>query len=350
MTELSLPPFDTTPEARATIRAVFHRQFFIVPPLVENVDLTGKVALVTGSNAGLGLECARQLLELGLSRLILAVRNEEKGNKARASLLANWKRDNVSIDVWNLDMLSYDSVVAFAARAQTLDRLDIAVLNVGILKPKFEMTNAHSPSSGGSHEETIQVNVLSTTLLSILLLPALRPRPSTAAGPGRLVVVSSDVSSWAKFKDRDIGPLLPRLDNPEFFEPFERYCVSKLLGQFAISQLAGKVDPSQVIVTLPNPGLAYGTRLGMSPKLNIPDIIGVILKRILGRHPSVGARTIVAAAVKFGPEAHGQYVEDGKLQPLAPLAYMPEGKRAAERLWEEMMEELAFAKPDEILN
>jgi NAD(P)-dependent dehydrogenase (short-subunit alcohol dehydrogenase family) len=314
MTDLSSPLFDTTPEARATGRAVLWRQLFVVPPPVENGDLTGKIALITGSNSGIGLECARQLLEFGPSRLILAVRNKEKGEKAKASLLAKSQSKNTSIDVWELDMLSYNSILAFIARAQTLHRLDIAVLNAGILKPKFHATNAHSPSTGSSHEETIQVNVLSTALLSILLLPILRPK-SSLADPGRLVVVSSDVASFAKFKERDSQPLLPSFDDPKSYEPGERYCVSKLLGQLAMSQLAKQVDPSQVTITLPNPGLVYGTSLGVSPKPNIIDMMGAVLKRIFGRHPSVGTRTITAAAVKFGPEAHGQYVEDGKLQP-----------------------------------
>ncbi|KAI0914432.1 NAD(P)-binding protein [Ustulina deusta] len=349
MTDASPPPFDTSPEARATVRATLWRQLFVVPPRVDNVDLTGKTAIVTGSNGGIGLECARQLLDLGLSRLILAVRSEEKGERAKTSLLTNSQRQDISIEVWSLDMLSYESTIALAARAQTLGHLDIAVLNVGILKQKYQSVNAHSPSSGGGHEETIQVNVISTTLLSILLLPALKPKTASNTAPGRLVVVTSDVASFAKFKERDNKPLLPSFDDPKSFGSFERYCTSKLLGQFTISELAKRVDPSKVIITLPNPGLVYGTRLGQLPETNVVDMIRSFLKRIFGRHPSVGTRTITAAAVKFGPEAHGQYVEDGKLQPLAPLAYKAEGIRIAQSLWNEVMEELSFSQAGEVL-
>ncbi|KAI1264038.1 NAD(P)-binding protein [Xylariaceae sp. FL1019] len=349
MTDLSSLPFDTTPESRATVRALLWRQLFVVPPAVQDGDLKGKTVLITGSNRGIGLECGRQLLTFRPSRLILGVRNEEKGESAKESLLASYPQKDVSIDVWKVDMLSYDSIMELAARANTLDQLDIAVLNVGVLKPKFETTNAHSASNGNSHEESIQVNVLSTTLLSILLLPTLKPKSSSASSPSRLVVVSSDVSSFAKFKERDSRPLLPAFDDPKSYDPFQRYFVSKLLNQLAMSQLAKRVDGSRITITLPNPGLCHGTRLGMSAKVNIPDIIGTVFKRIVGRHPSVGTRTIMAAAVKFGPEAHGQYVEDGKLQPLPPLAYTPEGQRVAELLWKEMMEELSFAKPEDII-
>ncbi|KAI1334896.1 NAD(P)-binding protein [Xylariaceae sp. FL0016] len=350
MTNVSPPTFDTSPAARATVRATLWRQLFVVPPRVEDVDLTGKTAIVTGSNGGIGLECARQLLDLGLSHLILAVRNEGKGEQAKSSLLADKQRQDIVIDVWRLDMLSYESITAFAVRAQTLDRLDIAVLNVGIIKRKFDMVDAHSSSNGKGHEETIQVNVLSTTLLATLLLPALKLNSSTTTSPGRLVVVSSDVSAFAKFKERVSQPLLPSFDHPKSFDSFERYCTSKLLGQFTMSELAKRVDPAEVIITLPNPGLVYGTALGQLPETNIADTIGNFLKRIFGRHPSVGTRTLTAAAVKFSREAHGQYVEDGELQPLAPLVYKPEGVRIAESLWDEVMQELSFAKMDERLS
>ncbi|KAI0456768.1 NAD(P)-binding protein [Xylaria acuta] len=340
-------PFDTPPEKRATVRAALRRQFCVVPPAVKDVDLGGKTAIVTGSNGGMGLECARQLLGLGLTRLILAVRNEQKGQQARTTLLSEHQLPDDAIDVWELDMLSYDSIIAFTERAKTLDRVDIAVLNAGIFNQKFKMVNAYPASS---HEETIQLNVLSTTLLSILLLVVLKAKrlpPSNT--PGRLVVVSSDVSSFAKFKERNHQPLLPSFNEPKLFDGWERYCTSKLLGQLAISELAKRVDPSIAIITLPNPGLCYGTHLGQLPGTNIVDMIGSFIKRIFGRHPSVGARTITAGAVKFGREAHGQYVEDGKLEPLAPFAYEPQGERVAQLLWDQMMEELSFAKVEEIL-
>jgi short-subunit dehydrogenase involved in D-alanine esterification of teichoic acids len=51
-------------------------------------------------------------------------------------------------------MLSYDSITAFAERAKTLEHLNIAILNAGIMK----QTHAINPSTG--HEESIQVNFL----------------------------------------------------------------------------------------------------------------------------------------------------------------------------------------------
>ncbi|KAH0371406.1 hypothetical protein KCU65_g1864, partial [Aureobasidium melanogenum] len=61
--------FDITPEKEASTRQYLYRQFFVTPPLVspQEVDLMGKTAIITGSNVGLGLECARQLLDLKLT-------------------------------------------------------------------------------------------------------------------------------------------------------------------------------------------------------------------------------------------------------------------------------------------
>ncbi|KAI0103373.1 NAD(P)-binding protein [Nemania sp. FL0031] len=347
MVEAAPRPFDTLPEQRATVRATLWRQLCVVPPPVKDIDLGGKTAIITGSNTGIGLECARQLLSLGLARLILAVRDERKGQQARARLMSEYQLPDGAIDVWELDMLSYDSIISFTKRTKTLHRLDIAILNAGVFNQKFRKVDA-CPAS--SHEETIQLNVLSTILLSILLIPVFKAkRPPAPGTPGRLVVVSSDVASFAKFKEQKCQPLIPSFNDPETFDGWGRYCTSKLLGQLAISELAKRVDPSIVIITLPNPGLCYGTHLGQLPGTNIVDMIGSFVKRIFGRHPSVGVRTITAGAVNFGHEAHGQYVEDGKLQPLAPFAYKPEGERVARLLWEEMMQELSFTKVEEML-
>lgn len=305
-------PFDSPPERRATVHAHLWRQFFVTPPPIRDVDLKGETAIVTGSNAGLGFECAHQLLDLGLSKLILAVRSDLKGQRAKAKLSSGRQLQDGAIEVWNLDLLSYDSITAFAERAKTLQRLNIAVLNASVFKQKYEVAR---PAPSTSHEESIQVNVISNLLLSILLLPSLRPK-APSDSPGRLVVVSSDVASWSKFTGTDgAEPLFSTFDKPEPFDFWDRYCISKLLSQLMISELAKRVHPSIVIITMPNPGLTYGTSLGRLPGWNPGDYIGDVLKYIFGRSATLGARTIVAGAVKFGSNAHGQYIEDGKLEP-----------------------------------
>src|ERR1700753_2040922 len=99
--------------------------------LPKDTNLSGMVATVTGSNAGLGLECASQLLSHRLSHLVLAVRSMTKGETAANELRRHYP--NAIINVWQLDMASYESVQAFVARAdKELSRLDIAILNAGV--------------------------------------------------------------------------------------------------------------------------------------------------------------------------------------------------------------------------
>lgn len=158
-------------------KVFFTNQFLTKPRWPPaDTDLSGKVAIVTGANIGLGFQCARQLLSLHLSRLIVAVRSSQRGQEAAAILGHEFPK--AIIDVWLLDMSSYESIQNFAAKVdRELSRLDIVVLNAGQYNLKFKK----NPSTG--HEETVQVNYLSTVLLAILLLPSLRDN-SPAGEPG----------------------------------------------------------------------------------------------------------------------------------------------------------------------
>lgn len=296
------------PETRAGVRAFFYRQLLVTPLQPSDVNLQGKTAIVTGSNAGIGLECARQLLGLGTSRLILAVRNETQGESAKALLLAGGQFDDRTIEVWKLDLESYESIASFADRANALDRLDIAVLNAGIMQQDHQLNTATG------HEQTVQINLLSTALLTILLLPILKAKNNTSETPGRIALVSSDMASWAKLSPTT--PVLPTLDKPEGYNAFGHYKASKALAQMFVFQLAQTIPSSVAIMTMPNPGLCYGTGLGLAtPGGNVADKIAGVFKRILGRSASLGARVLVDAVTQHGAEAHGHYIEDCQIQP-----------------------------------
>ncbi|PYI08564.1 NAD(P)-binding protein [Aspergillus sclerotiicarbonarius CBS 121057] len=310
-------PFDSaTIKSRATQGAFFKRQLFGEPPIVSrtDVDLSGKTAIVTGSNTGLGFECNKQLLDLGLSRLIIAVRSEAKGEEAKKELLVESSRTAI-IEVWKLDLSRYDSIVAFVERTRSLDRLDIVINNAGVSKRIFKLNK----STG--HEETVQVNHLSNALLTILLIP---------------------------FKEQNFTPLLSAFDKRENFDDQDRYPTSKLLGQLFLSELAKRVPPSGVVINAPNPGLCK-SGLVREFRGTLVGYIFSIMEFILARKPAVGARALTDAAVKHGAEAHGQYIEDGKLAPMAPFVYTPQGEKIAQTLWQETMNELAFARVADIL-
>lgn len=216
--------FDITPEKEASKLEFLRRQFFGAPPAVSrrDADLSGKAAVITGANGGIGMECSRQLLDLGLSKLILAVRDEAKGEAARKTLLAaNALESSQTIEIWKLDHASYESVVSFAERVENLSpRLDIAILNAGVNRGSY----VKNPTTG--HEENLQTNYLSTILLLLLLLRVFNkagpPASSPRSSPGRIVIVSSDTAAVRNL------PLFSQFRNRDFF--LDLIFKSSLLG------------------------------------------------------------------------------------------------------------------------
>ncbi|KAJ2988953.1 hypothetical protein NUW58_g3713 [Xylaria curta] len=336
--------FALTPEKEASFMQFLYRQFFVHPKAIskENTDLSGKVAIVIGSSGGIGLECARQLLDIGVSKLILGVRDEAKATALVEKIPADYD-PKPTIEVWGLDYLSYDSVLDFVERANHLDRLDIVILNAGVFRTAINIT----PSTG--HEEDIQVNYLSTVLLLARFLPILKAKAS-GAQVGRITVVSSDTAAWYSLKEKDQDPLLPSFDKQQKnFNYHERYATSKLLGQLFIVELAKRVPSSVAIINCANPGFCHSSGLSRDASgTAIGSLFGVIA-RLVGRSPSIGARSVVDAVVNHGAEVHGHYIEDRKLTPMSPFVYTAEAKQVIPRLWQETMNELSFAGVEGII-
>lgn len=301
--------FEISPEKEATFSQFLYRQFFVKPSPVQpqKVDLQGKTAIVTGSNGGIGLECCRQLLRLGLSRLVMAVRDEQKGHDAMQQLYSSEGKGKI-IEVWQLDLESYTSISAFAQRTTSLDRIDYVVLNAGITRATFRL----NPSTG--HEDNIQVNYLSNVLLTILLLPVLKSKQSTQQHPSRVIFVSSDAAPWTDFPEQDAQPLLPAFDVPGTMNMTNRYYTSKLLQQFFVAEAGKRIPASVAVITASTPGLVHGT----DALKELPGLGGRVqrgLVHVIGYSPEVGARQLVDAAVNHGDETHGQYLCSQKIKP-----------------------------------
>ena len=159
----------------------FYRQIFTTPALItpSQVSLTGKTGIVTGSNTGLGYHASSQLLSLGLSRLILAVRDTSKGEKAEPSLLSALKQSGskhqLIIEIWPVDLTDYASITDFATRARNTPnlRIDFARLNAGVARFDFQQTP-------NGNELTIQKNWLRSALMALLLRPILQAQYTRA--------------------------------------------------------------------------------------------------------------------------------------------------------------------------
>ncbi|KAK8113321.1 hypothetical protein PG984_013847 [Apiospora sp. TS-2023a] len=335
----------------------FRRQMFNpVPPIPAEINLVGKTVLATGSNSGLGLECARHFLALRASLLIMAVRSLSKGEAAAEGLRAEFP--DARIEVWELDMASFRSVRNFAERCKREltggeggvgggGRLYAAVLNAGLGEFEFKRVE-----EGRCRETTLQVNYLATALLALLLLPIMKPSPTDPASsePGRLTLISSDAAITAPLSDPGEGnSILDSLDRAETFDGFAQYGVSKLLLTMFVAKLATGhfVSADDVIVNVSNPGPTKGTELISKGPLSTRLFTGVLFG-VLGRSAADAARIYVHSNLVLGRESHGGYTE-WLVRAWPPMMYTEEGRRLSDRLWDETMKELSFAKVEELL-
>ncbi|KAF6812127.1 Short-chain dehydrogenase TIC 32, chloroplastic 2 [Colletotrichum musicola] len=314
--------------------AFLYRQAVVTPAEIPiEFDLSDCTLVMTGASSGLGLEASRQFLERNLGRLVMAVRDTTKGDHLAEGLRREFPLADVR--VWHLEMESYDSVRSFAARCRAdLDRIDVVVLNAAVVCQEFARSRE-------GHEMMLQVNYLSTALQALLLLPVLKERRPTNE-PGRLVVVSSDVTYWhTPEEDMVTGSLFKPADKERLWETGKNYQLSKFLGQLFVAKLATYVDPEHVIVNMSSSGLTAGTNI-VKPSVE-PFFMGV-LKKTLGRSVEVGARSYLDAALVKGPESHGSLTSDGVIKPWPAVMYTSEGHGLRERVWAETKREPGFAE------
>lgn len=272
-------------------------------PIPKGTSLAGQTAILTGGNIGIGFACAQGLLDLGLSRLIIAVRTPSKGEAAAAQMRE--KHKNAIIEVWRIDLLSYKSIQAFATKCQTLDRIDMAILNAGTIEQEFKL----SPEG---HEIMYQVNYLSTSLLAMLLLPTLKAK-APPGKPGRLTIVNSGTSHMSKLPNKGHNPFLPTFDDKGKFAN-DAYFASKALAHFWIVRLVERVKAEDVVVNLVDPGLVKGTGLHRNTGSIVKGIFSLV-KSLTGRTVEQGASTLIDAAVVKGKESHGSYIMDWAIWP-----------------------------------
>jgi retinol dehydrogenase 12 len=149
--------------------------------------LSGRVALVTGANSGMGKETARELARMG-AQVVLGCRSQQLGEAARDEIIET--TGSTGVTVMEVDLSSPASVRAFAhAFAERFPKLDVLVNNAAASLRVREVT----PDGFERHWAT---NVLGPHLLTTLLLPAL-----AASGHGRIVTVSTVAAGGLDLSD-----------------------------------------------------------------------------------------------------------------------------------------------------
>lgn len=113
-------------------------------------DQTGRVAVITGSNTGIGFEAARVLADHG-AQVVLAVRNLAKGEAAAAQIRA--QHPDAQVAITQLDLASLESIRTAAADLRSAyPRIDVLINNAGVMfTPRQETADGFEMQFGTNH-------------------------------------------------------------------------------------------------------------------------------------------------------------------------------------------------------
>ncbi|KAI1193511.1 short-chain dehydrogenase/reductase [Nemania serpens] len=305
------------------------------PPADPKVSFAGKTVLVTGANTGLGFQAAQKYAALGAERLILGVRSKAKGEEAKNAIVKETGHSN--IDILTVDLTSFDSVQAFVDDLSKLtDKLDVALLNAGLGNPTYQ-------KSSTGWEMAVQVNVLSTALMAVLLLPILRSTAAQGRTP-HLTFVNSNGHDMAKREW--LGPdgsLLQASNRETGWTAESSYSMVKLEGIAVMQKLAkviaGSAGSPEVIVNAVCPGLCK-TELGRNFGA-VQRTIGNLVLSFIARTAEQGSRTLVSGTA-LGPESHGRFWHNDVLYPIGEMA---KDEALMEKTWDEIYEVISKDRP-----
>ncbi len=256
-------------------------------------DLTGRRAIVTGANTGLGLETARELAAKGAT-VVLAVRSLDKGETARADITAGLPEADVSVQA--LDLASLASIrAASEALHERFDTIDLLVNNAGV------MFTPKSTTKDG-FELQLGVNHLGHFALTGLLLDLMLPVDGS-----RIVTVSSGAH---KFKS---GIDLADLAGTDGYNRTAAYGRSKLANLLFTYELQRRLEaadaPTSALAAHPG---GSNTELAR----NAPALmraVGIVFRPFMqsaamGALPTLRAATDPAAvgAQYYGPDGIGE--------------------------------------------
>ncbi|KIJ52357.1 hypothetical protein M422DRAFT_64871 [Sphaerobolus stellatus SS14] len=321
-------------------------QFTTLPTLSS--DLTGRTVIVIGANVGLGLEASRKFARMNPGRLILGCRNMEKAEGAVQDIKESTGCETV--EPWVVDLSDFKSVVAFADRydKEGGDRLDLLIMNAGV-------NFFHYTKTTDNWETILQVNHLSTCLLTLRLLPYLKKAPVFPPTP-RIVIVSSETHYFlSKLREAKDPRILESLNDPKYCAKMrtmeERYWITKLFNLFFVHSLADRLPkPSAespgLIVTSVNPGWCK-SKLMRSAGIIRSFALNMGAK-IMARTTEEGSRTLVWAALACpdgGIPLHGHYTATCRVEEESDYSLSEEGKVVRERVWDETLEVLTKVDP-----
>ncbi|KAJ5494798.1 Short-chain dehydrogenase/reductase SDR [Penicillium fimorum] len=297
------------------------------PPKDPQTSYKDKTVLVTGANTGIGYHAAVKFAALGASPLIIAVRTQEKGEATKAAIIRETGNENIV--VIPVDLSTFDAVKEFAAKLnEQVPKLDVALLNAGLAMPSFT-------KGPGEYEIGLQVNVFSTALMALLILPKLRETAAANAIPSHLTFTTSkgyqDVEeSWLE-SDKT---LIDQLNSKEGWFDQRHYLMVKLATMFALQGVADRHSDNQVIINAACPGFCK-TDLGRNFSLVSKICMGPI-QYFVARTAEQGSRSLVSATT-LGPESIGKLWHDDKVLEPSTLQVSKRGSELYRETWGQIL-------------
>jgi NAD(P)-dependent dehydrogenase (short-subunit alcohol dehydrogenase family) len=279
-------------------------------------DQSGRVAVVTGANSGIGLATARELARAG-AHVVLACRNTGRGEEAATAIRG--AAAGADVEVRPLDLAALASVRAFAERFE--GPLDLLINNAGLMAPPRRQT-------ADGFELQLGTNHLGHFALTGLLIGAMERREDA-----RVVTLSSQAHRMGRIRFGD-------LQGERFYFRWTAYGQSKLANLLFAVELERRLRAagSTVSSMAAHPGYA-ATNLQTAAPPFFDRLVGSLGNVLIAQSADMGALPSLYAATfpglpggtYVGPDGIGE--QRGHPRPVG-MASAARDQETARRLWE----------------
>jgi NAD(P)-dependent dehydrogenase (short-subunit alcohol dehydrogenase family) len=282
-------------------------------------DQTGRLAVVTGANSGLGLITAQELARAG-AHVVIACRNLGKGEQAADQIRRSVP--SAKLDLRELDLADLGSVSAFADRLHSEhNTLDLLVNNAGVMAPPRRLTRDGFESQIGTNH--LGHFALTGRLLDLLL----------AAPQARVVTLSSGAHRLGKISFKD-------LQSEHGYNNWRAYGQSKLANLMFCFELQRRATEAGVALrsVAAHPGYAATNLQFAGPSRFYEKAIMGVANKVIAQSAEMGALPTLYAAT--ADVSGGSFVgPDGFMEQRGyPHVVSGAGKAYDEEIWRKLWE------------
>lgn len=270
--------------------------------------MTGRVAMVTGANSGIGKATALALAKRGAT-VVMVCRDTKRGEAAKQAIIQ--KTGNSNVDLLIADLSSQHSIRSLMKTfGQHYKRLDVLINNAGVYLPERQTTD-------NGLEKTLAVNYLAPFLLSHLLLPMLK-----RSAPSRILNVAGSYHRFGKIHFEDM----------QFVEDYRAGAANnqtQLARVLFTYELARRLEGTGVTVNCLHPGSVRTNIQRHMPQL--AQNLLQMMPRAMTISPEKAAERILYVALSLEVEGvTGKYFVNKRPVASSKASY---DEALAKRLW-----------------